>query len=226
MRDAVKTKSLKRSMRGLGACMAVLGASFLLSAFAAARPVSYPGGWTGIQNNNANFSALNIHYSPTAKDAVGLYIEQNWTVDATFYGAQYTRLLGRWNGTGSQANLYFNLGAGVSQPFNSGALDAAGFIGLNADWETRRWFASYTARADRLGSDQNFRQNARFGLAPYIGDFGDLHTWFMVQLDHIPENGIPLTATPLLRFFKNVHLIEFGYTPARERFLANYTIRF
>lgn len=217
-------------MRSLAAISALLIVSFLVPATAYARPVSYPGGWTGLQNNNANFSALNIHYSPTAQDAIGLYIERNWTIDASFYGAQYTRLLKRWNGDGMQANLYLNLGVGASQPFDNNTgndnLDAAGFIGVNADWETRRWFVSYTARGDQLGSDQNFRHNARIGVAPYIGDFGDLHTWFMVQVDHIPESDTPVTATPLLRFFKNIHLFELGYTPARDRFLANYTVRF
>ncbi|MEP6342221.1 MAG: hypothetical protein ABJ275_02815 [Maricaulaceae bacterium] len=193
---------------------------------AAARPVSYPGGWTIIQNNNANFSSANLHYSFTAKDALGFYGEQNWATDSRFYGAQYTRLLKRWNGPGSQANIYLNLGAGVAENFDQTDTDLAGFVGLTADWETRRWFVSYSARADDLSFDQNFRQNARLGFAPYVGGFGDLHTWFMIQLDNIPENETAVTATPLIRFFKDVHLFELGYTPARDRFLANYTRRF
>lgn len=204
----------------------LLGMNVLIIPNAGARPVSYPGGWTAIQNNNANFSALNVHYSPTAQDAIGLYLERNWATDTNFYGAQYTRLINRWNGEGVQANLYVNLGAGVSETFEDNDIDAAGFIGVSADWETRRFFTRYSARADQFGSNQNFRQNVRLGVAPYIGDFGDLHTWFMVQVDHMPENDIPVTATPLLRFFKNVHLFEVGYTPARDRFLANYTVRF
>ena len=48
------------------------------------------------------------------------------------------------------------------------------------------------------------------GIAPYIGEYGDIHTWFMIKIDHTPEFDRNLVFTPHIRFFKNVHLVEVG----------------
>ncbi|MEM0984701.1 MAG: hypothetical protein AAGJ32_00495 [Pseudomonadota bacterium] len=195
-----------------------------------ARPVSYPGGWTVMQRNNQDFSSLHVHYSPTVQDSIGLYAEHNWQGDFTFVGGQYNRLVRRWNAPQSQANLYLNLGLGGAEGFGERAQDedwgAAGFLGVAADWETRRVFFSYSTRGYALGFDETVTHDARAGLAPYVGDFGDLHTWLMVELRNTPEAETPTTVTPLVRVFHGVQLVELGYTPQTERFMANWIVRF
>ena len=114
---------------------------------AEARPVSYPGGWTVMQMNNGDGSSVHVHYSPTASDSVGFYAERNWAEDVQFTGLQYNRLLKRWNGPKSQANTYLKLGVGEADPFGPDSGELSGFAGFAADWETRRWFTSYEARA-------------------------------------------------------------------------------
>ncbi|MEO1323142.1 MAG: hypothetical protein AAFV59_09065 [Pseudomonadota bacterium] len=194
---------------------------------AEARPVSYPDGWTVMQRNNGNFSALHLHYSPTFTDSLGLYTERNWEADWHFTGVQYNRLVKRWNQRHAQANLYFKAGAGQADPFGDGAdVKAAGFIGVGADWETRRWFTSYEARAYDFGFTQDARQAARVGVAPYIGDYGDLHTWLMLEVLNQPEAATPTTVTPLVRFFYDVQLLEIGYTPETEELMLNWIVRF
>ena len=194
---------------------------------AEARPVSYPGGWTVMQMNNGDMSSAHIHYSPTFKDSIGLYSERNWGEDWHFTGVQYNRLVRRWNTPNSQANLYFKAAAGQADPFGDGAdVDAAGFVGIGADWETRRWFVSYEGRAYDLGFDRDARQSARVGIAPYIGDYGDLHTWLMLQVENQPEADTPTTLTPLVRFFYDVQLLEIGYTPESEELMLNWIVRF
>ncbi len=209
-------------------CAAVLAAIALAWAHgpAEARPVSYPGGWTAMQMNNGDYSSLHLHYSPTFQDSIGLYSERNWGNDWHFTGVQYNRLVKRWNETGSQANLYLNLGAGQADPFGPEGPELAGFIGVSADWETRRWFTSWSARAYDTGFDRTVRQSARLGIAPYIGDYGDLHTWLMLQVENQPDSETPTTVTPLVRFFYDVQLLELGYTPETDRFMANWIIRF
>ena len=103
-----------------------------LAAPASARPVSYAGGWTVMQDNNGMYSSLHLHYSPTATDSIGLYTENNWDMDAVFTGLQYNRLVKRWNAPQSQGNLYLKLGAlGGPQPASTtGASDA---------WIARAW---------------------------------------------------------------------------------------
>lgn len=215
-------------MNSLQYAGAVLVIGFALaSPEAEARPVSYPGGWTAMQLNNGDMSSIHIHYSPTFRDSIGLYSERNWGEDWHFTGVQYNRLVKRWNTPDSQANVYFKAAAGQVDPFGDGAdVEAAGFIGIGADWETRRWFASYEGRAYDLGFTQDARQSARIGVAPYIGDYGDLHTWLMLQVENQPEADTPTTLTPLVRFFYDVQLLEIGYTPESEELMLNWIVRF
>ena len=46
------------------------------------------------------------------------------------------------------------------------------------------------------------------GITPYIGDYGDIHTWLMIKFDHTPKFKRNLIITPHLRFFKDVHLMK------------------
>jgi hypothetical protein len=197
-----------------------------LAAPASARPVSYAGGWTVLQDNNGMYSSLHVHYSPTATDSIGLYVEQNQDLDQTFTGLQYNRLVRRWNAPQSQGNLYLKLGAGVADPFGESDAAAASFAGIAADWETRRVFVSYDVRARDFGEDESLCQAARLGIAPYVAEFGELHTWAMLQVENHPDADEPLTVTPLLRFFKGPLLVEAGYTLEEDEFLLNWTWRF
>ena len=214
-------------MKILGfAALALAAGSILYTPSAEARPVSYPGGWTLMQMNNGDMSSVHVHYSPTFQDSIGLYSECNWGKDWHFTGLQYNRLLKRWNGETSQGNLYFKAGAGQADPFGSDSAELAGFLGIAADWETRRWFVSYEGRAYDLGFGQDARQAARVGVAPYIGDYGDLHTWLMLQVENDPEADTTTKLTPLVRFFYDVQLLEIGYTPEDEELMLNWIIRF
>ena len=208
---------------------ALLGAGLLsveTIPIAEARPVSYPGGWTVMQQNNGDFSSLHVHWSPTASDSIGVYTERNWGEDYQFTGLQYNRLLKRWNGPGSQANTYLKLGAGQADPFGPEDAEFSAFAEFTADWETRRWFTSYSARAIDWGEEASVRHAARLGVAPYIGDYGDLHTWLMLQVENQPESDEPITTTPLVRFFYGVQLVEIGYTVETEEILFNWIVRF
>lgn len=212
---------MKIHLAALGAAM-VAGVS---AGTAEARPVSYPGGWTIMQMNSGDASSVHVHYSPTFQDSIGVYSERNWAEDWHFTGLQYNRLVKRWNETGSQANLYFKGAVGQADAFGPGGNELAGFVGLAADWETRRWFTSYETRAYDFGFDQSVRHAARVGVAPYIGDYGDLHTWLMLEVENKPEAETPTTATGLVRFFYDVQLIEIGFTPETETFMFNWILR-
>jgi len=201
-------------------------ASFLFVDAAQARPVSYPDGWTLMQRNNGGRSSVHAHYSPTATDSIGVYIERNWEEDVTFTGLQYNRLVKRWNGPKSQANFYAKFGAGQADPFGDAGAELAGFTELVADWETRRWFTEYRIRATDFADNQSVHHSARFGVAPYIGDYGDLHTWLMVQIENHPEGDKPVTTTPLIRLFQGVQMVELGYTIEQKEWLANWIVRF
>jgi len=99
-------------------------------------------------------------------------------------------------------------------------------VRIAADWENRRFFTSYENRYTEAGEiDDFYQQSARVGFAPYEGDYGDLHTWLMLQVEHMPEADNNFTVTPLVRLFKDVHLFEAGMNN-RGEVLFNYVLRY
>lgn len=179
--------------------------------------------------NNGHSNSAHVHYSPTAKTSIGVRSEYWREDDFYFNGVQMNNLIKRWNEKHSQANFYLKSGIGVAYSDRDdfdGETDASGFTGIAADWENRRYFVSYENRYIEAGDiHDGFHQSSRVGIAPYIGNYGDLHTWLMLQVDHVPESDEPVTVTPLVRFFKDVHMMEAGLSN-EGNVLFNYIVRF
>lgn len=189
-----------------------------------ARPVSYPGGITAMTTNDGDKNTLHLHYSPTAKTSLGYKFEYWRDGEYTINALQMNNLLKRWNKKDSQANLYLKSGVGAAH--KDGEDDFAAFTGIATDWEDRRYFVSYENRYTEAGDiDDFFMQSARVGVTPYIGDYGDLHTWLMLQVEHVPESKDKFTVTPLVRFFKDVHLVEAGMSDQGD-LMFNWVIRY
>ena len=194
-----------------------------------ARPVSYPGGWTIMFKNDANVNRIHTHLSPTHKYSLGYNVEYWHDEEFVLNSLQINNLIKRWNKKRSQANFYIKSGIGLAysdkSTFNE-EVELSGFSGISFDWENRRYFFKYQNRYTEVGNIYDaFIQSVTFGFAPYEGDFGDLHTWLMLKLEHKPEKEDNFEITPLFRFFKSVHLFEFGLND-RGKFLYNYFIRF
>ncbi|MDA1354000.1 MAG: hypothetical protein O3A01_06005 [bacterium] len=188
--------------------------SLFMSDLANARPVSYPGGWTSMAHYSTNLWSWHGHYSPTARNSIGYKVVTDSEYDYTLQSVAYNVLLKRWNRPASQANLYIKSGIGVAtddgRTFRGGSTNA-GYSGFSMDWEDRRYFTSYESSVTQLGGyDAISHQSARVGIAPYIGDYGDLHTWIMLQVDQHSTDGPDLVPTVLIRLFKGINLVEFG----------------
>ena len=179
--------------------------------------------------NDGDKNSAHIHYSPTAKTSVGYKFEYWRDKEFTLNAVQMNNLLKRWNQKHSQANLYLKSGLGIAYSDKGdfdGETSVAGFTGIAADWENRRFFTSYENRYTEAGEiDDFYQQSARVGFAPYEGDYGDLHTWLMLQVEHMPEADNNFTVTPLVRLFKDVHLLEAGMNN-RGEVLFNYVLRY
>lgn len=213
----------RKSVRQIVLAACCLGLVEIVSA----RPVSYPGGVTLMQRNDAERSSLHIHYSPTFRDSIGYRGIIRDGDDWLFHGLQYNRLARRWNWRAMQANVYVKGMAGVARHSAAGRdTRFAGAIGIAADWETRRHFVSYENRYLNGGGDFNFyQQEIQLGMAPYIGDYGDLHTWLMLKVKHVPTADDGVTATALIRLFRHEYLGELGLDE-NGRWMANFIIRF
>ena len=193
------------------------------------RPVSYTGGWTAMQKNERRAHSLHVHYSPTARYSIGYRAEYWRGEDWQFHGAQLNYLVKRRNAPYSQANFYLKGGLGTAYDdlgIPESRPKPAAFADIALDWETRRYFTSYENRV-YYSEDitKFFRQKARVGIAPYIGNYGDLHTWLMLQVNHITGHRDNVSFTPFVRFFKNQYLAEVGVSD-RGKILFNLTIRF
>ena len=210
-------------------CVALIGIGLLIPNVVDARPVSYPSGWTYMLMNDGMKNTAHIHYSPTAKMSVGYKFEYWRDMDFSLHALQVNNLITRWNQRDSQANFYLMSGLGVvnsNASNNDSGNEFGGFVGMATDWEDRRYFVAYSNRYTHAGnSGEFFTQSARAGWAPYEGDYGDLHTWLMLQVDHTPEAQDNFTITPLVRLFKGLHLMEAGINNHGE-ILFNYVYRY
>lgn len=207
----------------------ISAALLLLSSEALARPVSYAGGWTLIEETDRQSTAALVHYSPSARYSIGARADWDRKEDILFTGLQGTWLAKRWLGEDHQANLYFWGAAGLAQGIgsNEGGDEVGTQVGVMADWETRRLFVSYRASARDFGNlDTSAIQAAKFGFAPYKGDTGQLHTWIMLEVDQRPDNDEPIGVTPLLRFFYGTALFEAGWSVTDDQPLLNFQYRF
>ena len=203
--------------------------AYLASAMAIGRPVSYMGGWTVIGESDRQSSSALVHYTPSPNMSLGLKTEVNRDSDFALYSVHPTFLAKRWFGADYQGNVYFHGGVGVASGVkdNSESDQMAIYGGVMADWETRSLFVGYRNRYLDAGHHaRQFMQTLRAGFAPYEGDSGDLHTWLMVEIDHLPSNPNSVTAAPLVRFFKGPLLIEAGYNLTVNQPLFNFTYRF
>ncbi|MFK8016571.1 MAG: hypothetical protein AB8G17_14150 [Gammaproteobacteria bacterium] len=201
---------------------------WLLLPVASARPVSYVGGWTVIAQSNRQATSLWTHYTVNPNWSIGWRSEWDRALDFEYHGGQATWLARRWFGENYQGNVYAIGGVGAARGRGSlaGDVQPAVFTGLLADWETRRWFTSYSARvtdAGQLGS--GFFQSLRLGFAPYVANTGALHTWLMLELDHRPTFRHAFDVTPLVRLFKGGELFETGWREQNKKAVINFTYR-
>ncbi|MDA9320603.1 hypothetical protein N9Q90_00645 [Gammaproteobacteria bacterium] len=174
-----------------------------------ARPISYSGGTTIMYKSDTFNDSIYLHYSPTYKYSIGLERAKNKFYKNTENYFRFTYLVNRKNTDISQRNLYFQSGVLVD--------DADGFFyGMHGDWETRRWFSGFGYKDTKNTFGQDYTdQYIQLGVAPYVGDYGDLHTWIMIKTK---KNSLTNTQStyPELKFFKGSTLVKFGYSDKTE----------
>ena len=130
-----------------------------------------------------------------------------------FYIPHLNFLAKRWNELDSQANIYLSVGHG-GERVNKSFKDAS-LLALETDWESRKYYASFKEEAlltyKKRGSDL-FMTKIRVGFAPYLAQFNELNSWFILEATKINKGTDSYALTPYVRlFYKNV-LTEFGYT--------------
>ena len=175
----------------------------LATASVDARPVSYSGGSTLMLFSNDIKDALYFHYSPTYRYSLGLEVLKHkfFNKEQAYFRGTY--LVQRKNTKKSQRNLYLQSGVAPTAIKDY-------FYGVRGDWETRRLFSGFGYTEFKNSERDYATQNLQLGVAPYIGDYGDLHTWIMMKAQHNTLTD-RWAIYPILRFFKGDFLIDLGY---------------
>ncbi len=173
-----------------------------------ARPISYSGGSTIMSFSDNIKDSLYYHYSPSYKYSVGIENIRDKYFDDNYSYVRFTYLLNRKNTENSQRNFYFQSG------ISSKGFDEF-FYGMHGDWETRRLFVGFGLKETKRKIHDYSEQYYQIGVAPYLGDYGDLHTWIMIKAK---ENSLEnkWSTYPVLKFFKGNVLMEFGYGEKSE----------
>ena len=168
-----------------------------------ARPISYSGGSTMMAMSDNMKESIYYHYSPTYKYSVGIESVKDKLFDKDYLYLRLTYLLNRKNTKNSQRNLYFQ-SAISPDDLNEN------FYGIHGDWETRRFFTGFGYKRVINNIRDFTEQYYQVGIAPYIGEYGDFHTWMMLKSKKNSLTGDWITY-PVLKFFKGDFLVEIGY---------------
>ena len=95
-----------------------------------------------------------------------------------------------------------------------------------ADYESRRWFASYEPRFVWDGNiEKSVWQRTYLGIAPYLANYDQLNTWVLIRLDHHPAKNDHFVVTPVIRFFYKTIWLEAGYS-SNNQVMVNWTVQF
>ena len=192
----------------MGIRLSIILFFFLVSNSSESRPISYSGGSTLMAFSDNMKNSIYYHFSPTYKYSLGIE-----SIEDKFFGNNYlylrlTYLLNRKNTQNSQRNLYFQ--SGVS----SKGFDNI-FYGIHGDWETRRLFFGFNLKQVENEKKEYYDQSYQLGFAPYLGNYGDLHTWVMLKTKRNSLRS-EWSTYPVLKFFKGNVLMEFGYNDKTE----------
>jgi hypothetical protein len=175
----------------------------LLSSASFSRPISYVGGHTLMVNSTSLTDNIYWHYTPNINYSVGLDYQRDKVSNEYFPSVRFTYLINRKNTAQSQRNLYLKTGVSPNNSNNH-------FYSLAGDWETRRLFTSFSVkRSSGVGYDM-VEQSVKVGIAPYLGAYGDFHTWLMVETKKNNLDNERITY-PVLRFLKSGALVEISY---------------
>ena len=185
----------------------------ILGSKAEAHPVAFAGSYSIMTWNSKEMSDWMFTHSFTSKTSLAARYLRLQTEDGerTFYIPQVNFLLKRWNELDSQANFYLSLGHG-GEKINSSFKNTSS-AAIEADWESRKYYVSFREDAiiSHKNSDRNIYQSkVRAGFAPYLAEFDEMNTWFILQADMGNKMEDEFKLTPFIRLFYHNVLTEFG----------------
>jgi hypothetical protein len=202
-----------RFSRVVGAAAALL----VISHDVEAKPIAYAKGTTVMAEYGAGtMNEAQLFYAPRYFYSAGIgHLALQSDIDSRTRDITYARLnylAKRWNGEGSQGNIFVWGGAGRAHIGGKGDVFAWN-AGAQADYETRRLYASFKSDFHEASAFSHRIDTLQLGIAPYEHDYDTVATWFVVQgRRYTGEIHDGTEWAFLLRLFKGNAWIEAGAT--------------
>jgi len=198
----------------------VLAGMLVLAApgFALAKPIAFADGTTVMLEYGAGtMTEAQVFYAPEFNYSVGGgHVEFDSAISPETVRITYARLnylVQRWNLESAQANVYAWGGAGGATGNTFAGTQGVVNAGGQADYETRRVYASLKTDLQRSGAFSVRVDTLQLGIAPYEHEYNQIATWFVVQAREYTggiQHGVE--SAFLLRFFRGGTWIEAGVT--------------
>ena len=185
-------------------------ALLLATAPVAAKPLAFAKGKTlMLELGGGTMNEAQFFYAPRYWASVGAGWIEFENLDGSRHQFEYLRgnlLVHRWNLAGAQANV-----------FAWGTIGIAAGAGFQADYETRRVYASFKSDLLEARGVSHRTDTLQLGWAPYAHDYDTPATWIVVQ-GRTYTGGVHegVEEALLLRFFKGGTWVEVGATTDRK----------
>ncbi|MEE2787146.1 MAG: hypothetical protein VX589_07380 [Myxococcota bacterium] len=176
-----------------------------------AHPVTFTDGVAFSSIYRPNIAILHGNYTLSRHVAIGAtYLQLSDSDNEIRAGVGQVNVLAyRWNGMGSQANVYMMGGAGYGA-FSRDDPAPAYYAALQLDYETPRFYSAMMGRTITDGNAYPYQAIARLGLAPFEAEYNALQAWLIGQMSYFPAMQDDPDFTVLLRFFYRTVLWEMG----------------
>lgn len=197
-----------------------LAACLCAATWAHAGPMGFKDSTMVMGDFSPNWREGWANYAFTPRDAVGaggLWMrsdDQRRT--RTFTEATYTRLVKRWNGEHSQANVWFVMGAGPVKGNDFAGSRTMLAPGISVDYETTRVYVSAMARLYRAQGINHDYGSLRAGFSLYEVDYDEVQPWLVLEARRMKALSDRVEITPMLRLIHNRYFVDIGVNNAKQ----------
>jgi len=196
---------------------------------ARAAPMGFKDSWMVMGDFSSSYRELSLNYALSANDAFGIAVNESSLARATSKSksveATYVRKLRRWNFPNAQANIWFlgSLG-GESSPL-SGERKTSASAGLQADYETTRFYSMVALRTNVVAQHPSDIVTARIGFSFYEVEYEQPQPWIIIEARKMSIASADFEFTPMLRVVHRRYFIEIGASGSgdmRLNFMYNH----
>lgn len=188
-----------------------------------AAPLAYKDSTTLKLTYSPPWSTADLNRAVTTHDGFGLSV--NWIETSSGDGmgnadqaelwsfVTYTRLLRRWNGSTSQANIWLDLGAGTVSSLvgtNPNLQEAALSAAVQIDAETQRLYGAISARTLQASSASRNQASVKTGVALSAANYERVQPWIMLEVRGMQGTIMDVEVIPTLRLLHRRYVLELG----------------